>query len=346
MRLLRATVTLIVTTAILLTAFSLRAQQAGGDTEGTGGFYYQVWGPSTNDPNRDHVWSQPFNTEAAAQEELNSIERSYAKGGILEYSKERPIRLYIKTLPRSDQSKSPSERVNEATDVVGKVKSALNAEERKVGDTLRGYATRVTIAYQQVVYAKKKLTETTGNITKKQFDDVNKAIDRFNKTRTEFAEKIPSSGPLQSRYAPMLDKRPTVTTVMPQELKGTLVGGQGKLPSWYVEPPKMVDVKPLRVEAQPKPQRRTEAPPVEKPSAPSERTWTAADIVGTWYYEGKVLYQFDAGGTGTTYQWAPALEPIRWRVENNTLYINHPKSDNSFWEETPVSVWANVYNKR
>ena len=51
----------------------------------------------------------------------------------------------------------------------------------------------------------------------------------------------------------MLEKRPEVTAVMPQDLKGRLEEGQADRFAG-AEPPKSVNVKPMRVEAQPKPQ--------------------------------------------------------------------------------------------
>jgi hypothetical protein len=108
--------------------------------------YYEVWGASTKEPNKERPWSESFDREAKAQARLKELEPDYAKGGLMESASDKPtalkIRKPVKTVKRIKKAKDAAQ---------GKT------EERKVGDTLRVYAKDVEQAAEQV----KTATERT-----------------------------------------------------------------------------------------------------------------------------------------------------------------------------------------
>lgn len=136
------------------------------------------------------------------------------------------FRVTMPTGPIKSRLQNLADKAKDISEAIKKGKDILSAEERKLGDTLKEYATQVSLAYQRAVYAKKQLTSMTGEISKKAFDDANRAIEQYNQVRTEFSQRIPGSGPLQSRYGPMLAQRPVIDPITPQDLKGKLEGGQ------------------------------------------------------------------------------------------------------------------------
>jgi hypothetical protein len=61
------------------------------------------------------------------------------------------------------------------------VENGFTASERKLGDTLKEYADKVKTAYEDIRKLTAGMKFMTGSITQKQFDDVNKLIDSYNK---------------------------------------------------------------------------------------------------------------------------------------------------------------------
>ena len=180
-------------------------------------YYYTVVGVSSKEPNQIRPWSEPFDTEAAAQARLNSIIRDHSKGGLLEFAPDHPRELKIRKEPKlAKPMKNVVEDAKDTKAAIDKAKELLNAEERKVGDTLKEYADQIATAYENAVKAKQGLTSMIGAITRKQFDGVNKQIDGFNGLRTETREKVGVAG------ASLMVRYPTMSRVTPQDLKGNL----------------------------------------------------------------------------------------------------------------------------
>ena len=125
-------------------------------------------------------------------------------------------------------AKEAVDKVKDAKEAVDKAKESmkegLTAEEQKLGDTLKEYANRIKDVYKQAVDAKKNLTSMTGTIARKQFQDVNNAIDRFNQTRTYFGRQVQSAigNPAFVSYNTVLSRFPMIPRLSPQDLKGRL----------------------------------------------------------------------------------------------------------------------------
>lgn len=74
--------------------------------------YFQVMGTSSAEPNRVRPWSKSYRSEADAKVELSSIQRSYAKGGLLEFATDKPTNLHVAKFTSSGQiipGKTPEE---------------------------------------------------------------------------------------------------------------------------------------------------------------------------------------------------------------------------------------------
>jgi hypothetical protein len=156
--------------------------------------YYEVWGTSTKEPNRDRPWSESFDSEAKAQARLKELERDYAKGGLMESAPDKPTALKIRKLVRTVK------RIKKAKDAAqGK------AKERKVGDTLREYAKNVEQAYERAKKFKEQRLAATKNLSKQQMDEVNALIKSYNKTRESYGDLS------RNAVAPILSKYPAMS---------------------------------------------------------------------------------------------------------------------------------------
>ena len=58
-------------------------------------FVYEVRGNSALARDQYRSWSQFYDTEAAALSRLKEIEREYTRGGINEFSTDKPLRLRV-----------------------------------------------------------------------------------------------------------------------------------------------------------------------------------------------------------------------------------------------------------
>jgi hypothetical protein len=188
-------------------------------------YVYEVRGGGTQSPTEDRLWSEPFDTLAEAQARLRELVRDHARGGLLESAPNHPVGLRI--VKRLRGGTEILETIKEAKEAVDKAKKiaeeGLTAEERKLGDTLNEYANRVRDAWQNAMSARKNLTGMTGNLTQKQFRDVNNLIDSFNNRRADFSKRVNSAGnTLGARYGPVLTRYREVPRVAPEELKGKL----------------------------------------------------------------------------------------------------------------------------
>ena len=187
-------------------------------------YYYTVVGGSAKEPSRIRPWSEPFDTEAAAQARLNSILRDHRMGGLLEFDADSPRGLNILKEPKApkpakdadDKEPKKSNLVKDVDDAAQRAKKLLTGLEHQVGDTLKEYTNRIAVAYENATKAKAGMTALTGKIARQQFEDVNKQIDGFNGLRTEASQKVGVAGDsLMARY-------PTMSRVTPQDLKGKL----------------------------------------------------------------------------------------------------------------------------
>ena len=86
-------------------------------------------------------------------------------------------------------AKEAADKVREAKEAVDKAKeiqeNGLAAKERHLGDTLKGYTDRIKNTYANVKKLKSNLLSMTGKISRKQFDEANKLIASYNKSRDE-----------------------------------------------------------------------------------------------------------------------------------------------------------------
>jgi hypothetical protein len=185
----------------------------------TSKYYYEVRGASAiNHPDPESVWGTNYETESIAEAKIKEWERLYAKGGLLEYDLDKPIKLRVVKMlkPVIHTAKNAVE----AKDAVDKAKktaeNGLTAAERKLGDTLKEYTNRIKDAYQNATNAKKAVMSLTDKISEKQFNDANTLIDRFNRDRSSFSEKAGTlSGPFLASY-------PEMPRILVGELKGKL----------------------------------------------------------------------------------------------------------------------------
>jgi hypothetical protein len=163
--------------------------------------YFEVWGTSTTEPNRERPWSESFDSEAKAQARLKELERDYAKGGLLESATDKPTALKIRKLVRTVR------RIKKAKDAAqGK------AKERKVGDTLREYAKNVAQAYERAKRFKEQRLASTKQLSKQQMDEVNARIKSYNKTRDSYGDLS------RDAVAPVLSKYPAMPLISDKDL--------------------------------------------------------------------------------------------------------------------------------
>lgn len=94
-------------------------------------YVYEVRGASTSAPSQDRSWSQFYETEDAARVQLKKIQQEYAKGGIHEFDKNKPVGLRVERIERA------------AVDVAKRLKEVKDTMEGKPGAVLKEYSDRI-----------------------------------------------------------------------------------------------------------------------------------------------------------------------------------------------------------
>ncbi len=95
----------------------------------------------------------------------------------LKMTNEREIKVPASRLKDLlETTKEAKKAVDKAKEIK---KKGLTAEERKWGDTIKEYKDQIKEAFKRASHAKRELTSMTGQITLKQFHDVNKLINDF-----------------------------------------------------------------------------------------------------------------------------------------------------------------------
>jgi hypothetical protein len=189
-------------------------------------YIYEVRGSSTSAPAQDRSWSQIYDTEGAAMDQLRKIEQDYAKGGLLELVQDKPVRLRIEKFAKSVSGIAKD--LKDAKAAVDKAKKiaedGLTAEERKLGDTLKEFANQIRDSYQKATKAKNTVISIVGTVARSKFEEANRLIDNYNRTRSEFAQtsRAAVGSSLFPRFAATLTQYPELARVTPQELKGIL----------------------------------------------------------------------------------------------------------------------------
>ena len=155
--------------------------------------------------------------EAEADEQQWKIQ--HPKSLRLTMVKEKTVKTPVGKLK---QAKEMLDKLKEAKDAVDKARKG--PEERKPGDTLKEYRDRLKDTFTIAMNAKKNLTSMTGNIARKQFQEVNDTIDRFNQSRADFIRRVQSAtgSPVFARYTSVLSQYPAIPRLTPQDLKGKL----------------------------------------------------------------------------------------------------------------------------
>ena len=92
----------------------------------------------------------------------------------------------------AEEGKKAFDYLKEAKEAIDKAKEVkekgLTAEERKLGDTLKEYTDRIKDTYENVKNLKSNMLSMTGKISRKQFDEANKLIASYNKSRDELGK--------------------------------------------------------------------------------------------------------------------------------------------------------------
>ena len=143
-----------------------------------------------------------------------------------------------RTASKLKQAADAADKLQEAKEAVDKAKEikeeGLTAQERQLGDTLREYMDRIQDTYEKVKKLKSNMLSMTGKISQKQFDEVNKLIASYNKSRDELgkvdkqlsaarSERLKpgfSGGSPKGPAVSVLEKFPTMDTLNPNNLKG------------------------------------------------------------------------------------------------------------------------------
>jgi hypothetical protein len=189
-------------------------------------YVYEVWGTSTREPSKIRPWSEPLDSEGQAENRIKELKHDYGKGGLMESSPDKPTALVVRKKIRggsyvdSDKRKQRDKKLAEgyANEVAHKLRKEM--KERKPGSSLQEFSRRIADGYRNAAAATKHLTSLTGDITQKQFRDVNNLIDSYNRTRSDFRDKAGSDG------AAALSAFPQLARVTPGDLKGKLVTGK------------------------------------------------------------------------------------------------------------------------
>ncbi len=121
-------------------------------------------------------------------------------------------------LTREREIKVPASKAKELLDNTKQAKDAVDKatkpEERKRGDTIKEYKASLQLAFNRAMNAKAQLTSTTGQLTLKQFNDVNALIRSFNNRYDAASAKGWSfDGTEMSRLEPLSAKSSRAYTV-------------------------------------------------------------------------------------------------------------------------------------
>jgi hypothetical protein len=186
-------------------------------------YVYEVWGTSSTSQ-EERPWSEPFDTEAEAQARIKELQRDHGRGGLLESSPEHPTNLRIRKKVKGGDyldAQRPGSAAAEDAGVedefekeYGRIAGPRLLKEmkkRKRGSTLKEYTKRVRDAYKAAREAKKGLTGLTGKLTRQQFDEVNRLIDGYNKSRADLG------GIDRELAAPLLAQFETIERVKGEE---------------------------------------------------------------------------------------------------------------------------------
>jgi hypothetical protein len=151
---------------------------------------WEVRGKSTRS-SEDRAWSESYANHAEAVAEMEAKNRSYGPGGLQAAAPEKPVDMYVHKIrvPKTSADKPTTAKealenvtlAKKALDKAKEISNGVAAAERKLGDTIKEYADIVKQLYENATKATDNLTSMTGSITEKQFGDVNKLIDGYNK---------------------------------------------------------------------------------------------------------------------------------------------------------------------
>jgi hypothetical protein len=127
-------------------------------------------------------------------------------------------------MTREREEQVPASKLKQLLDAAKDAKDAndkLHPEERKKGDTLKEYWDQIKQAFDRAMNAKKDLTSMTGQITIKQFNDVNNLIANFNKQYDDASAKgISLAGTGIERLQPINAERSRKYTVLVYQQQG------------------------------------------------------------------------------------------------------------------------------
>jgi len=346
----------------LLTTLASASEQVPSNSQAVQGYYYEVWGSSSKESKRDRPWSEPFDSEADARTRLRTIQRDYAKGGLLEADSDKPLRLYVKKTPRVtipkrdllDEAKKAADAAQEAAEKLeaaqnaienlkkleefaetGRVKSD-SSKERWPGDTLKEYGRRLKDSFDRVIDAKKTLTSGTNELAEKKFNEVNRLIDSYNREVGPFNGKASAAG---------LNMLPTISRLTPGELesKPAPESTTGKYTVWVYRSVnsqwRKQDDRTLNTddeeqarayEVQVKGYRgwiaKSNVPAERKSESPDNGQKDEPEIVGSWVLGGDTRWNFLPDGT---WQMAGTGNRGRWRKTSGGIAVQY--SGSTFW---------------
>jgi hypothetical protein len=132
-------------------------------------------------------------TRAESEQDVKRWENEHPKSLLLavvrEKTRKTPARKLTDAKEAADKVKDAKEAVDKAKEIREK---GLTAKERQLGDTLKEYTNRIKDTYENVKNLKSNLLSMTGKLSRKQFDEANKLIASYNKSRDELgkAEKV------------------------------------------------------------------------------------------------------------------------------------------------------------
>lgn len=110
--------------------------------------------------------------------------------------------------------------VLENTDAMSAASKAKDiVDHTKPGDTLKEFMHRIQDAYRNAKLAKSNLLSMTGTISRTRFDEVNRLVDDYNRSRDEARNYEGGTAAIRSDYAAM-------ARVRPEDLQGKLEGSQ------------------------------------------------------------------------------------------------------------------------
>jgi hypothetical protein len=126
-------------------------------------------------------------TQAEAEQDVKRWDNEHPKSLLLAVVREKTRKTPVSKLK---DAKEAADKVKDAKEAVDKAKEIQEKgpEERKLGDTLKEYTDRIKDTYENVKNLKSNMLSMTGKISRKQFDDANKLIARYNKSRDELGK--------------------------------------------------------------------------------------------------------------------------------------------------------------